>query len=136
MPITYSIKIDTFRALIVTRCLGHVTLAEVKAHFQELAIVWPPVEQLDVLLDLTEQTSLPSIQDLEEVAAEIDAQIGRRRFGRFAVVTKADLRGSMQMFEVLVRRLFDEVEIFQMPLEALDWLVPVVRKTRHRLTLH
>src|SRR5687767_15563714 len=80
MPIIYTI--DVRRALIVTRCFGHVTLAEVQEHFEELARVWPAVDKLDVLLDLTEQTSLPTLRDLEEVATEIDAQIGRRSLRR------------------------------------------------------
>ena len=62
MPITYTI--DVPMALIVTQCFGHVTLAEVREHFQELARVWPPVDRLDVLLDLTDQTSLPTLREL------------------------------------------------------------------------
>src|SRR4249920_3382902 len=104
MPITYTI--DVPKALIVTRCFGHVTLAEVQEHVQELARVWPPVDRLNVLLDLTEQTSLPTLRQLEEVASELDEQIGLRRFGRCAVVTEQDLDSSMRMFEVLVGRLF------------------------------
>src|SRR6516162_3478855 len=76
MPITY--MIDVPRALIVTMCFGAVTVAEVQEHFEELARVWPPVDRLDVLLDLTHQTSLPALPDLEKVATEIDAQIGLR----------------------------------------------------------
>jgi hypothetical protein len=128
MPITYTI--DVPRALIVTRCVGHVTLAEVREHFQELARVWPPVDRLDVLLDLTDQTSLPTLRDLEEAARELDQQIGSRRFGRCAVVTEQALHGSMQMFEVLVGRLFDAIEIFQTPSAALMWLVPTPKASR------
>jgi len=122
MPITYAI--DVLRALIVTRCIGHVTLAEVQEHFQELVCVWPPVDRLNVLLDLTDQTSLPTLSELEEVAAELDEQIGPRQFGRCAVVTELELHVSMQMFEVLVGRLFDAIEIFRTPAAALAWLVP------------
>jgi len=122
MPITYAI--DVLRALIVTRCIGHVTLAEVQEHFQELVCVWPPVDRLDVLLDLTDQTTLPTLKDLEEVATELNEQIGLRRFGRCAVATEQDLQGSMQMFEVLAGRFFDAIEIFRTPAAALAWLVP------------
>jgi len=129
MPITYTIDIPT--ALIVTRCFGHVTLAEVREHFQELASVWPDVERLDVLLDLTDQTSLPTLQDLEEVAAEIGTQIGPWRFGRCAVVTEQDpLFVSMEMFEVLAGRFFDAVEIFRTPPDALVWLMPTPKGIR------
>jgi hypothetical protein len=125
MPVTYTI--DVPMALIVTRCVGHVTLAEVKEHFQELARVWPPVDRLDVLLDLTDQTSLPTLRDLEEVATELDEQIGPRRFGRCAVVTEQGLHGSMQIFEVLAGRLVDAIEIFPTPSAAVVWLVPTLK---------
>ena len=130
MPVTYTISIP--KALIVTRCFGQVTLAEVQEHFQELARVWPPVDRLDVLLDLTDQTSLPSLRDLEEVARELDEQIGPRRFGRCAVVvvTEQDLHGSMRMFEVLVGRLFDAIEIFRTLSAAFVWLVPRLKASR------
>jgi len=129
MPITYTIDVPT--ALIVTRCVGHVTLAEVKQHFQELARAWPPVDKLNVLLDLTDQTSLPTLHELEEVAEAIDAQIGSRRFGRCAVVTELDvLHESMEMFQVLAGRFFDEVEVFRMPPAAVVWLAPAPKPTR------
>jgi SpoIIAA-like len=132
MPVTYAI--DVPRALIVTRCFGRVTLAEVQQHFQELARVWPPVDRLNVLLDLTEQTSLPALRDLEEAAAELDEQIGPRRFGRCAVVTEQPLHVSMQMFEVLVGRLFDAIEIFRTPSAAVVWLVPTPPRASRPLT--
>ena len=130
MPVTYTISIP--KALIVTRCFGQVTLAEVQEHFQELARVWPPVDRLNVLLDLTDQISLPRLRDLEEVATELDEQIGPRRFGRCAVVvvTEQDLHGSMQMFEVLVGRLFDAIEIFRTLSAAFVWLVPRLKASR------
>ena len=80
MPITYTIDtymIDVPMALIVTRCTGRVTITEVREHFQELARVWPPVDRLDVLLDLSDQISLPMLRDLEAAAVELDEQIGR-----------------------------------------------------------
>ena len=129
MPITYSIDVQI--ALITTRCFGKVTLAEVRQHFQELASVWPPVDRLDVLLDLRDQTSLPELWELEEVAKEIDADIGAHRFGRCAVVTEqALLFGSMQMFEVLVSRLFEAIKVFRSPTAALIWLAPKPDPTR------
>ena len=117
LPITYTIDVPL--ALIVTQCFGQVTLGEVQAPFQELARVWPPVDPLDVLLDLTDQTSLPTLRDLEEVATEVRDQIGSRRFGRCAVVTDQDqLQESMHMFEVLVGRLFDAIEVFETPAKS------------------
>ena len=138
MPITYTIAtytIDVPTGLIITRCVGDVTLAEVQEHFRELARVWPPVHRLDVLLDLSEQISLPTLRDLEEVATEVNAQIGPRRFGRCAVVTPYAIHVPMQMFEVLVGRFFDAIEIFEADSEALLWLMPAPRASR-TLTPH
>jgi SpoIIAA-like len=129
VPITYSIDIPT--ALITTRCFGHVTLAEVQEHFRELPRVWPPVDRLDVLLDLRDQTSLPGLRELQDVATEIAVQIGPHRFGRCAVVTERELVfGSMQMFEVLVSRFFEAFRVFRTPSAAVAWLAPKPNPTR------
>jgi hypothetical protein len=129
VPITYSIDVPT--ALITTRCFGHVTLAEVQEHFRELPRVWPPVDRLDVLLDLRDQTSLPGLRELQDVATEIAVQIGPHRFGRCAVVTGRELVfGSMQMFEVLVSRFFEAFRVFRTPSAAVAWLAPKPNPTR------
>lgn len=124
MPIAYTIDVPA--ALIVTRCVGAVTLSEVLEHFRELRQVWPPVDRLDVLLDLREMTSLPSLEELVAVAAEIDAQIGPHKFDRCAVVTNQEpLRESMRTFEAFTHRLFDGgVQIFRTPEGGLMWLAP------------
>ena len=134
MPISYSIDVPT--ALITTRCFGKVTLAEVQDHFRELARVWPPVDRLDVLLDLRDQTSLPGLWELHEVATEIAVQIGPHRFGRCAVVTERELIfGSMQMLEVLVSRYFDAFRVFRTATAAVLWLAPKPDASR-TLTSH
>jgi hypothetical protein len=134
VPITYSIDIPT--ALITTRCFGKVTVAEVQDHFRELARVWPPVDRLDVLLDLRDQTSLPGLRELQEVATEIAVQIGPHRFGKCAVVTERELIfGSMQMLEVLVSRYFDAFRVFRTPTAAVIWLAPKPDASR-TLTSH
>jgi hypothetical protein len=129
MPIAYTINVPA--ALIFTQCVGNVTLHEVQEHFRELARVWPPVDRLDVLLDLTDVTSLPTLRELEKAATEIEAQIGPRRFGRFAVVTEQHpLHGAMEMFAVLAGRFFDAVEIFRTPSAAAEWLAPTPKARR------
>jgi SpoIIAA-like len=129
VPIEY--KIDVPLALIMTRCVGHVTVGDVVQHFQELARVWPEVDRLDVLLDLAELTSLPTVAELETVAAEIETQIGAHRFGRCAVVADRELlRDSMQMFEVLVNRLFEEIRVFRSLVGAVEWLSPTPNPNR------
>jgi len=134
VPITYTIDVPT--ALITTRCFGKVTLAEVQEHFRELARVWPPVDKLDVLLDLRDQTTLPGLKELQGVATEIADQIGPHRFGRCAVVTEKGLIFvSMQMLEVLVSRYFEAFKVFRSPTAALVWLAPKPNHTR-TLTHH
>jgi len=134
VPITYTIDIPT--ALITTRCFGKVTLAEVQEHFRELARVWPPVDRLDVLLDLRDQESLPGLSELQEVATEIAVQIGPHRFGRCAVITERELIfGSMQMLEVLAGRYFEAFRVFRTASAALIWLAPKPNATR-TLTPH
>jgi SpoIIAA-like len=129
MPITYTIDVPT--ALITTRCYGHVTLAEVQEHFRELPRVWPPVDRLDVLLDVRDQTSLPGLSELQDVAREIETQIGPHRFGRCAVVTGRELiHGSMQMLEVLAGRYFDAFRVFRTAEAAVIWLRPKPNPTR------
>jgi hypothetical protein len=123
MPVDF--KIDLPLALILTRCVGHVTVGEVQQHFRDLARAWQGVDRLDVLLDLLELTSLPTIAELETVAGEIDRQIGPHRFGRCAVVTdRGPLYDSMQMFEVLVSRLFEDIRVFGDVEQAVVWLEP------------
>jgi hypothetical protein len=129
VPITYSIDIPT--ALITTRCFGRVTLAEVQEHFRELSRVWPPVDRLDVLLDLRDQTSLPSLLELQQVATEIEVQIGPHRFGRCAVITEREIVfGSMQMLEVLAGRYFEAFRVFRTSPAAVVWLAPKPNATR------
>src|SRR5690349_9334865 len=109
----------------MTRCVGHITVGDVLGHFRELARVWPNIDRLDVLLDWTELTSLPTVIELEKVATEIGTQIGPHRFGRCAVVTDRDLvRDSMHMFEVLVNRFFEEIRVFRTLEGAVEWLGP------------
>ena len=122
VPITY--EIDVPSALIGTQCIGDVTLADVQAHFRELPSVWPPVDRLDVLLDLRDLTSLPTLEELGAAAKEIDEQIGLHRFGRCAVVAYQEpMRGAMYTFEALTERLFDGgLQVFRTAEGARMWL--------------
>src|SRR5437879_3835692 len=102
MPITFSI--DSQAALVRTIGSGHVTLTEVQEHFRELIKVWPSVRRLQVLLDLTECTSLPDFQQLRTVVAQMDASGGRHRFERCAIVASRELLyGTLRGFEVMAR---------------------------------
>ena|ERR1041385_4570850 len=102
MPVTY--VIDPSRKLIRTKCAGDVTLQEVIDHFRQLVRDPECPEQLDVLLDLSQETSLPSTSELLAVAYEIRRVRQRVRFGMCAVVARRDaLYGMLRIFEVVAQ---------------------------------
>ena len=108
MPITF--HIDPQAALIRTKGTGHVTLDEVQEHFRELVKAWPPIPRLQVLLDLTQCTSLPDFEQLRAVVSEIDASGGRNRFDRCAIVAGREfLYGLLRVFEVMADSRFAAV---------------------------
>src|SRR4051812_25943278 len=112
MPVRY--QIDKANELIRTRCVGDVTLEEVLAHFQALAQDPDCPDHLDVLLDLTEQTSLPRSDQLRAVTAAIGRVQQRVRFGFCAIVAPTDaLFGMLRMFQVFTEDLFREAQVFR-----------------------
>jgi hypothetical protein len=79
--------------------------------------------QLDVLLDLSDCTSLPDFQQLRKVASQIGDFGGPKRFGRCAIVaTREVLYGMLRVFEVFVDGKFAAVRVFRSHSEAVDWL--------------
>jgi hypothetical protein len=84
MPVTY--QIDPSRKLIHTRCIGDVTPEEIARHFRELEPDPGRPERLNVLLDLTEETSLPETQDLTEVKYQLNKLLRSVRFGACTIV--------------------------------------------------
>ncbi len=125
MPITYSI--DLRANLISTIGSGNVTLEEVQEHFDELARMRPPMPRLDVLLDLSQCTSIPNFLQLRAVTLHMDASGGRLRFGRCAIVaTRELLYGVLRMFEVFAGgKFFDALRVFRSDGEAKEWLARV-----------
>ena len=121
MSITYRLDRDARR--VRTRCVGFVTVAEVRDHFRALAEDPDCPERLDVLLDLREVTSVPSTAQLAEAAQAIAAIRSRLRFGRCAIVATSDaLFGTARVFEVAAARGFDATGVFRGPTEAETWL--------------
>ena len=121
MPVTYTI--DKPLGLIRTRCFGHVTLPEVIAHFRELEIDEQCPTRLDVILDLTDQTSLPSSEQLRAVTEKIGRLRDRVRFGaRAIVVASGAWFGTAQVFEVLAARSFAATKVFREFGAAEIWL--------------
>jgi hypothetical protein len=121
MPVTY--QIDTANGIVRTRCVGAVTLEEVLGHFRDLTRDPDCPRRLDVLLDLSQETSLPESQDMRIVAYEISRVRERVAFGTCAVVACRDaLFGMLRMFQVFTEEVFGESRVFRSLPEAEAWL--------------
>ncbi len=121
MPVTY--QIDRPDAIIRTKCSGDVTVEEVIGHFRELAGDPDCPDRPDVLLDLSEQTTIPKSDELRAVAREIGKVRWRARFGACAIIACQDaLFGMIRMFEVFTEDLFGETGVFRSLPDAEAWL--------------
>jgi hypothetical protein len=121
MPVTY--HIDKDNSLIRTRCTGPVTIEEVINHFHVLERDPDCPDHLDVLLDLSEETSIPKKENLQDVAREIGRIRSRVQFGTCAIAACTDaLFGMSRMFEVLAEQYFRETRVFRTVSEAEAWL--------------
>jgi hypothetical protein len=122
MPVTYAI--DMQERVIRTRCMGMVTLAEVVEHFRELEHDPDCVGSLDVLLDLSETTSVPEARQIQAISFEIGRIRDKVRFGACGIVATTDaLFGMLRMFEVVAERFFRVIHVFRSRAEAETWLV-------------
>jgi hypothetical protein len=111
MPLTYDI--DTKTGSLRTRGAGHLGLAEVLAHFDELQALPDRPTRLDVLLDLTECTSVPEADQLRGVARRVGS-LGPNVFGTLTVAASSDgLYGMGRMFEVFAGPFFESIEVFR-----------------------
>jgi hypothetical protein len=101
-----------------------VTIEEVIDHFRVLERDPDCPDHLDVLLDLTEETSIPEKQNLQAVTSEILRIQDRVHFNSCAIVARTDaLFGMLRMFEVFAERCFDRSYVFRTLSEAEAWLV-------------
>lgn len=122
MPVSY--QIDKKLRTIHTRCSGEVTFGEVIVHFQALQQDSDCPEKLDVLLDLTECTSIPETNQLRAVGATIGSIRDKVRFDACAIVAPGDLIfGLSQMFLVFAEDQFRAAQVFRDANEAKKWLV-------------
>jgi hypothetical protein len=121
MPVTY--KIDPAKKLIRTRCIGDVNLEEVTEHFRELQRDPNLPDRLNVLLDLTEITSVPNPQEVRVVSSEIEKTLRSVQFQAFAIVVCNDvLFGMMRMLEAFAGNYFTATQVFRVTAEAEAWL--------------
>jgi hypothetical protein len=128
VPVTY--VIDKTKGLILTRCVSGVTPEEVIEHFRALENDAECPDQLDVLLDLCEQTSIPTGDELRRVVREIRRVRGAVRFRACAIIACSDaLFGMLRMFEVFAEKHFTQTRVFRTSGEAEDWLASQTPKT-------
>ena len=121
MPILY--HIDAAKRLIHTRCVGPVTPEEVSQHFAVLIEDPACPDRLDVLLDLSEMTSLPARDQLRDVTLIIARIRARVRFGRCAIIAPQDaLFGMSRMFEVFAEEYFLATQVFRAVHDGTLWL--------------
>ena len=121
MPVVY--EIDDANRRIHTRCIGAVTLEEVLQHFEDLIRDPDCPEWLDVLLDLTEITSLPTSNQLSAVATQIARVSPRVRFHNCAIIAREDaMFGMARVFGVLTEKYFAATRVFRTTDDGTRWL--------------
>ena len=122
MPVTY--QIDKVNKIIRTKCTESVSLEEVIEHFRVLKQDPDCPDRLDVLLDLSEQTSIPTRIEMKEVSREMCKIQDTVQFGGFAIVACADaLYGMIRMLQVFAEQCFRESHVFRELSEAEAWLI-------------
>lgn len=100
-----------------------MTLQEVIDHLRKLQQDPECPERLDVLLDLSEASSLPECQ-LLVVITELKKIRSAVSFDACAIqASRPSLFGMMRMFEVLAEELFRVTRTFQSATEAETWLL-------------
>jgi len=121
MPVTY--RIDQESRRIVTRCTGTTTLAEVLAHFDELELDADCPVGADVLLDLSDMSSVPNIGQMRTAAARTADAARKVRFGSIAIVVGNDLLfGMARVFEAFTDAHFARTSVFRSREAAETWL--------------
>jgi len=121
MPVVY--QIDGDKKIIRTRCLEPLTVEEVLEHFRTLERDPNCPERLDVLLDVSEATSVPLSENLRQVTREMARVRSRIQFGTCAIVASSDaLFGMMRMWEVFAEDYFRETHVFRAVADAEAWL--------------
>ena len=121
MPVVYRIDSDLNR--IVTQCVGETTLREVLSHFDELEMDPGCPDGADVLLDLSEITSLPNVGQIRTAAERAGIAARSVRFGAIAIVAASEaIFGMARVFETFTERHFSRTGVFRNREAAERWL--------------
>jgi hypothetical protein len=122
MPVIYTI--DAREKVIRTQCVGNVTPEEVIDHFRSVERDPDSADHLDVLLDLSDLTSLPESKQFPAVVAEINRIRKRIRFDVCAIVATTDVVfGMLRIFEVMAEEYFRAIRVFRVASDAEAWLM-------------
>ena len=120
MPIVY--QIDAAENFIHTRLVGDITIGDSREHLRVLQADPICPASLNVLLDLTETTSVPDSEDLRVISDEIGL-VRTIRFNACAIFTTDDhLFGMARMFVVFARNRFQAMHVFRTMSNARKWL--------------
>jgi hypothetical protein len=96
---------------------------KVRRHFATLSQDKDCPARLDVLLDLSEMTTLPESDQLRTVTSDIAHLRPQIRFGSCAIVASTPpVFGMARMFEVFAEPYFSATRVFRTEAEAADWL--------------
>ena len=121
MPVVYSIDCDT--RIISTVCSGPLRLSDVTGHFRALMDDPACTGRLDVLLDVSDVSTLPESSQLGLVKSEVAAVRKKVEWGLCAIAANSDaMFGMMRMFEVIVGPYFHEIRVFRSKTDAEGWL--------------
>lgn len=121
MPVTYTI--DAERRRIATRCGDFTTLREVLSHFDELELDPDCPRDAEVLLDLTEMTAPPNLDQMRSAAARASDAARRIRFGSCAILVGNEaMFGMARVFEAFADGSFPRISVFRSRDAAEEWL--------------
>ncbi len=121
MPVTYTI--DRELNTVHTVCSGNVTYEEIAAHFAQLTADPELPDRIDILLDVSQTTSLPESQQIMSVSIEIENLSTVTKLQACAMVAQDDvLFGMVRMLEAFAEKLFSSMNVFRTLDEAQAWL--------------
>ncbi len=121
MPVRYSIDPET--QVIHTRMIGDMTVADVKAHFEELRGDPKCTGTLYVLMDAMELTSIPTVGMIQFTKDTVELMRTRVKFAAVAVAAVNSAQfGMFRMGQVILESVFGPTNVFRDLDSARDWL--------------
>jgi hypothetical protein len=117
LPVEYSI--DAVRRLVSTTVTGVVSVADMHAYYQALAVDPAFDPAFDSIIDFTEAAAFAaSGAEVRELARSVPSTAGARR----ALVVNTELHYGFGRMASLTRTADLEIRVFRSRAEALQWL--------------